>query len=88
MIEAPDHVRRYESAKSRFLKSGIINFFESELPKLFGPVMREKLANELIALFSGVMPEKSMSNLARLSGMLWTSKHAAIHLIGALSLLS
>lgn len=58
MIEAPDHVRRYESAKRRFLKSGIINFFERELPKLFGPVMREKLANELIALFSRVMQEK------------------------------
>jgi hypothetical protein len=58
MIEAPDAVRRYESAKHRFLKSGIINFFERELPKLFGPVMREKLADELIALISQAMPEK------------------------------
>lgn len=59
MIEAPDSVRRYESAKSRFLRSSIINFFERELPKLFGPVMREKLADELIALFCRTMPEKS-----------------------------
>ena len=58
MIEAPDSAGRYESAKGRFLKSGIINFFERELPKLFGPVMREKLADELIALFFKTMPEK------------------------------
>lgn len=58
MIESPDPVRRYASAKQRFLKSGIMNFFERELPKLFGPVMREKLADELIALFCAMMPEK------------------------------
>lgn len=58
MIKPSDAVSRYESAKCRFFKSGIINFFERELPKLFGPVMREKLADELITLFSKTMPEK------------------------------
>lgn len=58
MIKPPDGLWRYQSAKGRFLKAGIMNFFERELPKHFGPVLREKLADELITLFFNMLPEK------------------------------
>jgi len=57
MIRPPDSVKRYASARDRFLKPLIMNFFATECPKHFGPVMREKLAEELIALFEAAAPE-------------------------------
>ena len=59
MIKAPDSVKRYHSAKARFLKPVIMNFFARECPRFFGPTMREKLATELINLFEAVAPEHS-----------------------------
>lgn len=57
MIRKPDCVKRFSSAKSRFLKPVIMNFFSKEFPKLFGPIIREKLADELITLFENNSPE-------------------------------
>lgn len=57
MINKADCVKRYHSAKSRFLKPVIMNFFNNEFPKLFGPIIREKLADELITLFENNCPE-------------------------------
>lgn len=57
MIRKADWIKRYSSAKSRFLKPVIMSFFQSEFPKLFGPVIREKLADELINIFENNCPE-------------------------------
>ena len=57
MIRKPDCVKRFNSANNRFLKAVIMNFFSNEFPKLFGPIIREKLAVELIALFENNCPE-------------------------------
>ncbi len=57
MITKPDSVKHYNSAKQRFLKPVIMNFFRNEFPKLFGPVIRAKLADELIILFEKNCPE-------------------------------
>ncbi len=57
MINTPDGVKRYKAAKERFFRPVIINFFAREFPKLFGPIMREKLADELINLFNALAPE-------------------------------
>lgn len=57
MITKPDCVKRYGSASERFLKPIIMNFFRTEFPKLFGPVIRAKLADELINLFEKNCPE-------------------------------
>jgi hypothetical protein len=57
MIKAPDSVKRYNAAKHRFLRPVLINFFAREFPKLFGPVMRERIAEELIDLFEKTTPE-------------------------------
>lgn len=59
MIKAPDSVKRYHSAKARFLKPVIMNFFARECPRFFGPTMREKLADELTSIFEAVAPERS-----------------------------
>jgi hypothetical protein len=57
MIKAPDSVKRYNAAKHRFLRPVLINFFAREFPKLFGPIMRERIAEELIDLFEKTTPE-------------------------------
>jgi len=57
MIKAPDSVKRYDAAKHRFLRPVLINFFAREFPKLFGPLMRERIADELICLFEKTTPE-------------------------------
>jgi hypothetical protein len=58
MITPSSTYKHYHSAKQRFLKSLIIHFFETELPKLFGPQLRDKLGDEIVKLISKAMPEK------------------------------
>jgi len=57
MIKTPDSIKRYDAAKYRFLRPVLINFFAREFPKLFGPVMRERIVDELIDLFEKTTPE-------------------------------
>ena len=59
MIKQSDCVKRYNSAKARFLKPVIENFFAQECPKFFGPVLRGKIADELIKIFKAMTPEIS-----------------------------
>jgi hypothetical protein len=59
MIRPPDSVKRYRSAKERFLKPVIVNFFSRECPKVFGPVLRDKLADELLCIFEDIVPQRS-----------------------------
>jgi len=70
VIRQPDCVKRYNSAKARFLKPVIANFFARECPKFFGPVMREKIADELIKLFETLAPETSRLKPGQ---MLWNA---------------
>jgi hypothetical protein len=57
MIKKPSCHNRYSSARQRFLKPVIEDFFARELPRFFGPVLREKIADQLIAIFEGLYPE-------------------------------
>jgi hypothetical protein len=59
MIKDPDSVKRYRSAQQRFLKPVLMTFFARECPNVFGPILREKLADELVKLFDAVSPERS-----------------------------
>lgn len=59
MIKKPDSHTRYSSAKDRFLKSAISSFFGREFPKLFGPLMRDRLADDLMELIHTVYPHSS-----------------------------
>jgi hypothetical protein len=56
MLGKPSCVKHYNSARQRFLKPLIMAFFQRQFPKLFGPVIRAKLADELVALFHRYCP--------------------------------
>jgi hypothetical protein len=50
MIKAPDGLKRFSSAKARFLEGALNTFFKREFPKLLGPILRRKLVDELIKM--------------------------------------
>jgi len=58
MIKAPDCIKRFHSAKARFLEGALNNFFKREFPKLLGPILRRKLVEELIKLLQDLLPLK------------------------------
>jgi hypothetical protein len=59
MIPLTSSVKHYISAHDRFLKPAIVNFFEREFCGMFGPVVRENIADALIDLFNSLCPEAS-----------------------------
>jgi Protein of unknown function (DUF1670) len=59
MIPNTSSVKHYCSAHDRFLKPAIVNFFEREFCGMFGPVVRENIADALIDLFNSLCPESS-----------------------------
>ena len=59
MIPQPTSVKKYSSAHDRFLKPAIVNFFEREFCGMFGPVVRENIADALIDLFNSLCPEST-----------------------------
>jgi hypothetical protein len=58
MIKPSTPHKHYHSAKQRFLRGILLNFFQREFTKLFGPLMREKIVDELIKLIASAMPDK------------------------------
>ena len=58
MIRSPDCVKRFNSAKVRFLKGALNSFFKQEFPKLIGPILRDKLIDELIKILDKALPLK------------------------------
>ena len=56
MMRAPESVKRFNSAKKRFLFGVLNNFFKQEFPKLLGPILRKKLVEELIKLLQELLP--------------------------------
>ena len=60
MIPQTSSVKHYRSAHDRFLKPAIVNFFEREFCGMFGPVVRENIADALIDLFNSLCPESSL----------------------------
>ncbi len=42
--------KHYSSAHKRLFEAALAHFFEEHFPKLFGPVMRARIAQELLAL--------------------------------------
>jgi hypothetical protein len=58
MIQPSQHIKRFGSAKERFVKGILDNFFKREFPKLIGPILREKLIDELMKLLDAMLPLK------------------------------
>lgn len=59
MIPETSSVKHYSSAHDRFLKPAIVNFFKREFCSLFGPIVRENIADAIIDLFNSLCPESS-----------------------------
>lgn len=59
MIPKISSEKHYSSAHDRFLKPAIVNFFEREFCGMFGPVVRENIADALIDLFNSLCQESS-----------------------------
>lgn len=70
MIKPSFAYKRYDSAKQRFLKQLLDNFLSQTLSRHFGPVLREKLVEELITLFDKYSPE---AKKLRPGQVLWTA---------------
>jgi hypothetical protein len=51
-------MKKYSSAKLRFLQGTLEKFFQRELPKLMGPLLQQKLVEELILLLDQTLPAK------------------------------
>ncbi len=57
MIPSSDSVKRYNAARHRFLKPVLMNFFAQEFPKFFGPIVRERIVDELLELVENTSPD-------------------------------
>lgn len=58
MIPQPQAKKHYGSAKRRFLHSSIESFFDTEFPKIFGPVIRQKIAEKIVQMVDEQMPHR------------------------------
>jgi hypothetical protein len=54
-LPAPDQ-RKYGSAQKRLLQAAVARFFEDSFPKLFGPEIRQRIAESLLDLIEAQMP--------------------------------
>ena len=62
MFKESSRYKHYNSAKDRFLKPAIMNFFQREFPNFLGPVPRANLADELTDIFNKMCPETKHIN--------------------------
>jgi hypothetical protein len=58
MIVQSEAQKQFNSARKRFLQSSIENFLDKEFPRTFGPVIREKMAEKIVALVDQQLPSK------------------------------
>ncbi len=58
MIPRPVAEKHYASAGKRFLTSSIERFLDREFPKTFGPVIRHKMAEQIVELVNQQLPAK------------------------------
>lgn len=72
MLTASLSVKHYQSARKRFDKHLIENFFEVEFPKNFGPSTRSLIADELIKIFQA--NNRDISSI-KPGQVLWNAVH-------------
>jgi hypothetical protein len=56
MLRTPVYVKQYQSAQERFLVPTITKFFATNFPGLFGKLIAEKIAKEVIDIFDKLRP--------------------------------
>jgi hypothetical protein len=70
MLATPYHVKHYASALDRFFKPAIRKFFRDNFPNYFGPLVVDKIADELITLFERYRPERDLLEIGQI---LWNA---------------
>lgn len=58
MITTSEPAKRYNAAQQRYLKPILERFMKREFPSNFGPIMRERLAEELTNIFYSMHPQR------------------------------
>ena len=58
MNPAPTPRKHYQSAQGRFLRPSIQRFLQTQCPKVFGPLLAERLAEKLVELVEKQRPSK------------------------------
>lgn len=57
-LPAPDQ-RKYGSARKRLLQAAVGRFFDENFPSLFGPAIRDRIAEQLLELIEAQLPPSS-----------------------------
>lgn len=70
MIRQPDGIRKYRTAHDRFLEEQIINFFQREFGRYFGPIVCKNIASELVNIFNEHAPD---TNRLEHGQLLWNA---------------
>jgi hypothetical protein len=58
MIPQPQPEKHFGSARRRFLQAAIERFLQTEFPRTFGPIIRQKLAEKIVELVNDQLPAK------------------------------
>jgi len=58
MIPQPQSQKHFGSAHKRFLQASIEMFLDTEFPRTFGPVIRQKMAEKIVDLVDQQLPAK------------------------------
>jgi hypothetical protein len=58
MIAKPQAQKHFGSAHKRFLQASIERFLDTEFPRTFGPVIRQKMAEKIVGLVDQQLPPK------------------------------
>lgn len=70
MLQTPSYVKQYRSAQERFLKPALVDFFRKSTPALSGHIIAGKMADEIIALFQRLCPERESLEVGQ---VLWNA---------------
>jgi hypothetical protein len=76
MISISSRKRSYQLAHERLLKPVIVNFFANEFQGMFGPIVRENIADALIRIFEENCPD---STKLKSGQMLWNALDKNTH---------
>jgi hypothetical protein len=58
MFAPPQYYKHYNSAKKRLLHGALEQFFSTELPTTFGPLLRRRIVDEIVEIVDQMTPHK------------------------------
>ena len=70
MLKTPVCAKQYQSAQERFLKPNIVQFFQKNFPGQFGPIIADKIADEMMLIFQKLQPDRESIEVGQ---VLWNA---------------